>query len=310
MNTKRLAWVYPGQGSQFVGMGQGLAENSPRAHKLFETANEILGHDLTKIMFEGPEEELKQTINTQAAVLICSVAVDIELRAKGLAPAVVAGHSLGEYAALYGAGVLDFETVLRLVKYRSELMADAGRTEPGTMAAIIGFDDAKLKALCEATGGAVVVANYNAPRQTVISGTVAGVTEMVEKCKEAGAKRAVTLPVSGAFHSPLMREPARLLAEMIAKTPFADAQVPVITNADGLPHTSGDEIRALLVEQMTSSVLWTKCMAAIQRFGVDAIVEVGPGKVLAGLMKRIDPEMPVANVGSWEELEVITTQEE
>jgi [acyl-carrier-protein] S-malonyltransferase len=303
--SKRLAWVYPGQGSQFVGMGQELVERFPAARKLLDAACDVLGRDLRRVMFEGPEEDLKQTINTQPAVLIVSIALHEALVAKGLGPVMVAGHSLGEYTALYAAGVLDFETVLRLVKCRSELMHEAGRIRPGTMAAIMGPSEEKLRDLCASVGGIVVVANYNAPGQTVISGEVEAVAEAVERCKAAGAKRAVMLPVSGAFHSPLMEEPAARLRALIAQTPFADARVPVVTNADGKPHTSAAELKENLDRQMTSSVLWTDSVRTIASAGVEGIVEVGPGRVLTGLIKRIDPAVATANVGSYADLDVI-----
>ena len=304
--SKRLAWVYSGQGSQFVGMGAGLEEQLPAARKFFDMACEVLGRDLRRIMFEGPEEELKQTINTQPAVLTVSAALHEALRAKGLEPVIVAGHSLGEYTALYAAGVLDFDKVLQLVKTRSELMHEAGRIRPGTMAAIMGPSDEKLRDLCAGVGGVVVVANYTAPGQTVISGEVGAVAEAVERCKAAGAKRAVMLPVSGAFHSPLMEEPAASLRALIEETAFADARVPVVTNVDGKLHTSGAELKENLIRQMTSSVLWTNSVRTIVAAGVDGIVEIGPGRVLTGLIKRIDPAVMTANVGSFADVDVIS----
>ncbi|MCX7718425.1 MAG: ACP S-malonyltransferase [Candidatus Sumerlaeaceae bacterium] len=304
--SKRLAWVYPGQGSQFVGMGAGLEERLPVARKFFDMACEMLGRDLRRIMFEGPEDELKQTINTQPAVLVVSAALHEALIAKGLEPVMVAGHSLGEYTALYAAGVLDFERTLQLVKARSELMHEAGKVRPGAMAAIMGPSDEKLRELCAGVNGVVVVANSNAPGQTVISGEVEAVAEAVERCKAAGAKRAVMLPVSGAFHSPLMEEPAASLRALIAETPFADARVPVVTNVDGKSHTSGAELKQNLLAQMTSSVLWTDTVRTIAAAGVDGIVEVGPGRVLTGLVKRIEPALMTANVGSFADVDVIS----
>ncbi|MBX7244634.1 MAG: ACP S-malonyltransferase [Candidatus Sumerlaeaceae bacterium] len=306
MTTKRTAFVFPGQGSQFIGMGKDLAEKSEQARKTFETANAILGRDITKIMFEGPEDDLKQTVNTQPAILACSIAAFDELKARGVAaPALVAGHSLGEYSALYAAGVLDLETVLRLVKFRGELMQHAGEKAPGAMAAILGLDDDKLAEICAAVAGPVVIANYNSPGQTVISGAVDAVNAAIEQCKAAGAKRALPLPVSGAFHSPLMEGPARELAAMIEQTHFADPAVPVVTNVDAKPTTSGQEVRQKLVDQMTGSVRWTQTVGTMTAAGIEAVVEVGPGKVLAGLIKRIAKDLPVTNAGTVAEIEAI-----
>ena len=303
MGGSKLAFVYPGQGSQFVGMGKDIVGQSILARDMFAQANDIMGRDLTGIMFEGPDEELKKTENTQPAVLVFALALEAVLRERGFSPAIVAGHSLGEYAALCSAGILDFATVMSLVKLRGELMAEAGKVRPGTMAAVMGLDDAKLAEVCAATPGIVVVANYNAPGQTVISGEVPAVGAAAEACKAAGAKRALPLAVSGAFHSPLMEGPNEKLCEAIGRVEFGEPRVPVVSNVDGMPHATAGEVRDLLERQMVSGVQWTKTVESIAASGVAALVEIGPGKVLSGLSKRIAKDLPVHNVGSWQELE-------
>lgn len=302
MGGIKLAFVFPGQGSQFVGMGRDIVGQSAMAGEMFAQANDIMGRDLTRIMFEGPEEELKKTENTQPAVLVFSLALEAALRERGFNPAMVAGHSLGEYTALCAAGILDFAAVMSLVKLRSELMAEAGRVRPGTMAAVMGLDDAKLAEVCAATPGIVVVANYNAPGQTVISGEVPAVSAAAEACKAAGAKRALPLPVSGAFHSPLMEAPNEKLCEAIGRVEFAEPRVQVVSNVDGMAHSTAAEIRDLLERQMVSGVQWTRTVESIAASGAEALVEIGPGKVLSGLSKRVVKDLPVHNVGSWQEL--------
>ena len=304
-NPQKTAFVFPGQGSQFVGMGADLAAQSPAAADLFSRAGGILGRDLLKIMTDGPEDELKRTENTQPAVLALSAALLGELDALGVKPDVVAGHSLGEYTALFAAGVLTFDEVLGLVKLRSEQMGRAGDIRPGGMAAVMGLDDDKLAEICAATAGVVVVANYNAPGQTVISGETAAVAAACEACKAAGAKRALPLPVSGAFHSPLMEEPNRALVAAIAGLEFRDATAPVVCNVDGAAHSSGAEIRARLGPQMVSGVQWTRSVETLVAMGVTRYVEIGPGKVLAGLIKRIAKDAEVLNVVSLEDVRAI-----
>jgi len=286
-------------------MGRDLAENSPKAKALFEKANKIMGFDLTSIIFDGPEESLKRTLYTQPAILvICMALHQLLTGTKAVPPAIaVAGHSLGEYTALWAAGVLDTETVLRLVKRRAELMDAAAQSSKGKMAAIMGLTDEKLSDLVATCGGKVILANYNAPKQTVISGEAAAVEEAVEKCKEAGAKRAVVLQVSGGFHSPLMEGPAQELGKLIDEAQFSPAQMPVITNCDATPHTDPEELRANLRKQMMSSVLWTKMVArGAEEYKPDAFVEIGPGSVLAGLIRRINPEIPCSNIATWNDI--------
>jgi [acyl-carrier-protein] S-malonyltransferase len=283
-------------------MGRDIAEVSASAKAKFARAGEVFGGDLLRVMFEGPEEELRQTVRTQPAVLLCSAVLFDALRERGIEPVVVAGHSLGEYSALYASGVLDFDSVLSLVRLRSDLMQHAGEKRPGAMAAVLGVADEDLARMCAESSHTVVVANFNAPGQTVISGDREGVAEVGEKCKAAGAKRVLPLPVSGAFHSPLLEEPGNTLAGAIDGLPFADPRVPLVSNIDASFHAAGEEIRANLRLQMTSSVRWTESVGAIVASGVDAFVEVGPGKILAGLIKRIAKDVPVLNVGSAEEL--------
>ncbi len=305
MSDKTTAFVFPGQGSQFVGMGRDVADGHEEVRALFAEANQIMGRDLTRVMFDGPEEELRRTENTQPAVLVFSVALHRILQGRGLRPSAVAGHSLGEYTALVAAGVLDFAAALRVVKLRGELMGAAGDLRPGTMAAIMGLDDAKISEICAAAPGIAVIANQNAPGQTVISGEVAAVQAAMEACKAAGAKRALPIPVSGAFHSPLMEEPnARLIGE-IDSLEFREPRIPVVCNVDGKVHTSADEIRALLKRQMVSGVLWTDTVETLLALGTQAFVEVGPGKVLSGLVKRIAKDQVVASVGSAVEVEAL-----
>jgi [acyl-carrier-protein] S-malonyltransferase len=279
-------------------MGRELAEASVPVREMFDKANEVLGRDLTRIMFEGPEDDLRQTVNTQPALFVCSAAATEWLARQGYAPVIVAGHSIGEYAALYAAGALGFEEALRLVKLRAELMNSAGASVPGAMAAIIGMDDAKLTEICDATNGAIVVANYNAPGQTVISGRADAMPAILEQCLASGAKRALPLPVSGAFHSPLMEEPAAQLTEAIEKADFKAPVVPVVTNVDGLPHADPAEIRENLKVQMRSSVRWIDTVQSIVAFGVEGFFEVGSGSTLTGLIKRINRATLVWNVST------------
>ena len=308
MENKKLIWLYPGQGSQFIGMGKDLAENNPKAKALFQLANDVMGFSLTDVMFNGPEDQLRKTLYTQPAILVTSMALHSMLSVKrtGLAPVAVAGHSLGEVTAMWAAGVFDTETALRLVKRRAELMNEAAEHHSGKMAAIMGLSDEKLAEVAASCNGTVILANYNAPKQTVISGADEAIEEAVTKCKEAGAKRAIVLQVGGAFHSPLMKKPASELAKLIDDATFHAPTCPVFTNCDAKWHTSPDELRTNLKAQMTSSVLWTKIIAnAIADFAPDAFVEVGPGNVLAGLLKRIDPNIPCSNIGTWDDLQTV-----
>ena len=304
--TSKTAFVFPGQGAQFVGMGAQLAEGSAEARDLFSQANEILDRDLLKVMREGPDEELRRTENTQPAVLVFSVALLNEVTARGMKPDVVAGHSLGEYTALVASGVLPFAEVLKLVELRGKLMGRAGDEAPGGMAAVMGLADDKLAEICAQTPGVVVVANYNSPGQTVISGENAAVAAACEAFKAAGAKRALPLPVAGAFHSPLMAQANEELIAAIDALEFREPAVAVVTNVDGLAHQDAEEIRGLLKQQMVSGVQWTKSVDTMRAMGVGHFVEIGPGKVLAGLIKRIDKEANTAGVASLDEAQALS----
>lgn len=284
------AYVFPGQGAQSVGMGKDLYERIPEAKALFEQANDILGFRITDIMFGGTDEELKQTKVTQPAVFLHSV---ILAKALDVKPDAVAGHSLGEFSALVAAGALSFEDGLRLVSKRALAMQAACEQQPGTMAAILGLEDAKVEEICASTGGVVVAANYNCPGQLVISGAVEAVEAACTKAKEAGAKRALRLPVGGAFHSPLM-EPAKVeLEKAIAEAPFHTPSCPVYQNVDAKPYTDPDRIKANLIAQLTAPVRWTYIVKNMLADGIDQFTELGPGTVLQGLIKKVNPEAVV-----------------
>jgi len=287
--------LFPGQGSQFPGMARELFDQSPDARALFTQANDLLGFSLTTVMFEGSEEDLRRTDVTQPAIFVHSVA---QLVARPeLVPAMTAGHSLGEFSALVAAGVLRFEDALPLVARRAQAMQAACEEQPGTMAAILGLADDVVERICQdvsADGNVVVAANYNCPGQLVISGSAAGVARACEALKAAGAKRALPLPVGGAFHSPLMQGAAAALAEAIEKTTFGPARCPVYQNVDARPHTDPAEIKANLLAQLTAPVRWTQLVQRMAADGATEFVECGPGKVLQGLVKKI---VPTAIVG-------------
>lgn len=284
------AYVFPGQGSQFVGMGKDLYDNSPLAKEMFEKANEILGFRITDIMFNGTDEDLKQTKVTQPAIFLHSVILAKTL-GDDFQPKAVAGHSLGEFSALVANGVLNFEDGLKLVSQRAMAMQKACEAVPSTMAAILGLDDEIVENICKEIEGVVVAANYNCPGQLVISGEINAVNEACEKLKEAGAKRALVLPVGGAFHSPLM-EPAREeLEKAINATQFNTPTCAVYQNVNALPITHSDEIKRNLIAQLTAPVKWTQTMNNMLADGVTSVVEVGPGKVLQGLFKKVNREL-------------------
>ncbi len=282
------AWLFPGQGSQYVGMMHDLAEAFPEARHIVERAEALLGFPLSQICFHGPEELLRQTQYTQPALFVHE-SILVELLRGALPADAVAGHSLGEYSALYAAGVLSFEDALRLVQLRGQLMAEAGAQEPGAMAAVLGLDDAVVEQICaelSGNGGTVVPANYNAPGQLVISGSAELVRKAAELLREAGALKVIELPVSGAFHSPLM-EPAReRLAEAILATPFRRAAVPVYCNVSAEPLREPEHLRHALLAQLTSPVRWKETLQRLFADGFREFVELGPGKVLQGLVKR------------------------
>ncbi len=286
----KRAYVFPGQGAQFSGMGRELYENSAEAKALFERANAILGFRITDVMFGGTADELKQTKVTQPAVFLHSV---ILAKVLGVEPVAVAGHSLGEFSALVVAGALSFEDGLRLVAKRAVAMQRACEIEQGTMAAVLRLPDETIEQVCQSVEGVVVAANYNCPGQLVISGAVDAVNEACVKLKEAGARRALVLPVGGAFHSPLM-EPARQeLAEAIEAASFAAPICPIYQNVDGRPHTSPEEIKANLIAQLTAPVRWTQIVENMVADGITSFVELGPGNVLQGLISKISPSAAV-----------------
>ena len=282
-----IAYVFPGQGAQSVGMGKDLYDNNPEAKELFEKANEILGFRITDMMFEGTEDDLKQTKVTQPAIFLHSV-----LLAKSLGdefkPDMVAGHSLGEFSALVAAGALSFEEGLKLVLKRAHAMQKACELRPSTMAAVLALPDDKVEALCAEIDDVVAPANYNCPGQVVISGTMEGIDAACEKMLAAGAKRAMKLKVGGAFHSPLMQPAQEELAEAIAEAEFSTPVCPVYQNVDGKPHTDPEEIKANLIKQLTAPVRWTYDVEAMIADGADEFIELGPGAVLQGLVKKIN----------------------
>ncbi len=290
----KTAYVFPGQGAQFVGMGKDLYENSPLAKELFEKANEILGYRITDIMFSGTDEELKQTKVTQPAIFLHSV-IKALVAGESFKPDMVAGHSLGEFSALVANKTLNFEDALRLVFARALAMQEACEAEPSTMAAVLGLDDNKVEEICASvTEGVVVPANYNCPGQLVISGSISGVNKACELLKAAGAKRALVLPVGGAFHSPLM-EPARVkLEQAILNTQFNTPTCPVYQNVTASAVSDVEAIKQNLVSQLTASVKWTQSVQAMVADGATHFIECGPGNVLQGLVKKIHKEAETA----------------
>lgn len=293
------AFVFPGQGAQYVGMGKDLYENSALAKELFEKANDILGFRITDLMFEGTDEDLKQTKVTQPAIFLHSVILAKTL-GDTFQPEMTAGHSLGEFSALVAAGAMNFEDGLKLVSQRAIAMQKACEIEPSTMAAIVGLEDAIVEEVCESIDDVVVAANYNCPGQLVISGSIAGVDKACELLTEKGAKRALKLPVGGAFHSPLM-EPARAeLAAAIENTVFNKPVCPVYQNVNAQAVTEPEEIKKNLVAQLTAPVKWTQTVQNMIADGVSSFTEVGPGKVLQGLVKKVDRKMETTGYSTYQ----------
>ena len=297
------AFVFPGQGAQFVGMGKDLYDNNPLAKDLFEKANDILGYRITDIMFEGTDEELKQTKVTQPAVFLHSVLTALFAtpsdNPEENKPQMMAGHSLGEFSALVVSGALSFEDGLRLVYARAMAMQKACEMAPSTMAAIIGLADEKVEEICASInreGYVVIPANYNNPGQLVISGNIEAINEACAKLKEAGAKRALPLKVGGAFHSPLMQPAKDELQAAIEQTEFHEPMCPIYQNVDGRPHTKPEEIKQNLIAQLTSPVRWTQCVQSMIADGADDFTECGPGKALQGMIVKINREVNVHGV--------------
>ena len=290
------AYVFPGQGAQYSGMGKELYENNEEARALFERANEILGFRITDVMFEGTSEDLRQTKVTQPAVFLHSV---ILAKVLGVEPLAVAGHSLGEFSALVVAGALSFEEGLQLVARRAMAMQRACEVEQGAMAAVLRLPDVTIEQICESVEGVVVAANYNCPGQLVISGAVDAVNEACEKMKEAGARRVLVLPVGGAFHSPLMEPARKELAEAIEQADFKTPICPIYQNVDALPHTLPEEIKSNLIAQLTAPVRWTHIVENMVADGVKNFVELGPGEVLKGLISKISADVSVESKGTF-----------
>lgn len=297
--ASKLAFLFPGQGSQTVGMGKALRDASPKAAEIFARADEALGEKLSALCFEGPEEALRLTANTQPAILVTSVAAHAALTERfGEAPAFFAGHSLGEWSALVAAGAISLEEAVRAVRLRGSFMQEAVPAGEGAMAAILGLPAEKVRQACEESAGGEVVspANYNSPEQTVIAGRAAAVERASEACKALGAKRAVPLPVSAPFHCALMEPVKARLAGVLAEIEVSAPAAPVVTNVEAAPNDDPARVAALLVEQVVAPVRWVECVQAMAAAGVTHMVELGPGKVLSGLVRRIAKGVAVSNV--------------
>ncbi len=290
------AFVFPGQGAQFSGMGKDLFDASEIAQKRFRQADDILGFSISSTMFSGSDEDLKQTSVTQPAIFLHSVIL-AELMGERFAPDMAAGHSLGEFSALVAAGALQFEDGLKLVSERAQAMQDACNANPSTMAAVLGMEDEKVEEICANTPGVVVAANYNCPGQLVISGEIDAIHAACASLTEAGARRALVLPVGGAFHSPLMESARERLSAAIAQAPFERPRCPIVQNVTAMPVEDPAEIRANLIAQLTAPVKWTQSMGKMIEMGAQEAIEIGPGKVLQGLFKKVDRAFPVSSGG-------------
>lgn len=304
----KTAFVFPGQGAQAVGMAKDVYDAIPASRAIFEQGDEALGFALSSLVFEGPDSELKMTVNTQPALLTASTALLEALKGKGLEADYVAGHSLGEYSALVAAGVLSYTDAVKLVRLRGRFMEEAVPNGQGAMAAVLGAERDNLAALCASiseTDGPVELANVNCPGQIVVSGSQAGVNAVVQRAKEAGAKRAIPLEVSGPFHSSMMKEAAERLEAELLKTEFKAPTVPVVVNVTALPVTDPEELRQLLVRQVYSPVLWQDSVERLIAEGVDTFVEIGSGSVLAGLIRKIDKNVKVIGINSLASIEAL-----
>ena len=299
----KKAFLFPGQGSQYIGMAKDLFDKSVEAKEMIITADDALGVNLSYIMFNGPEDQLKQTEYTQPAIFLHSVVLASIIRT--LQPEAAAGHSLGEYSALVSANAIQFYEAIKLVRERGKAMQQAGIDNPGTLAAIVGLEPVKVEALCNeaSTAGIVQCANFNSPGQIVISGSIDGVRKAMELCKANGAKIVKELPVSGAFHSPLMQSAKDELFNVLTRTPFYDAKFPVYANVTAKPVTRKDEIINLLHQQVTAPVRWEETITNMIADGFDEFYEIGPGKVLQGLVKRINPDVKLYGIEKYEDLE-------
>lgn len=301
----KIAFIFPGQGSQYVGMAKDIYENSGEAKELVQKAEEAAGVELSKIMFEGPEDSLKQTDITQPAIFLHSVLLNSFI--KNINAGMSAGHSLGEYSALVSANAIDFVDAVKLVRTRGKLMLQSGIEQPGTMAAVIGIDPEKIEEICTEVSKEFIVqcANFNSPGQIVISGSVEGVHKAMEQAKAGGAKLVKELVVSGAFHSPLMKSAQDKFQTALDSVEFKDAQIPVYANVTAKPVTSKDEIKKLLFEQLTSPVRWEETIKNMISDGAEEFIEIGPGKVLQGLVKRINPDVKFSGIDKFSDLPIV-----
>jgi len=300
----KIAVVFPGQGSQYVGMGREIHENFDRAQETFQESSHALGYDLADLSFNGPKEELNKTFRTQPCILTVSTAIYQVLLSKGVRPAVVAGHSLGEYTALVAAEVVTFKDAVRLTEKRGQFMQEAVPEGQGLMAAILGLERSTVEEICRSLqSGYAAPANYNCPGQIVIAGEKGAVEEAVNLCKEAGAKRAVALSVSVPSHSRLMEDASRRLAELLDSIEFKDPQIPLVNNADAKFLDTKESIKASLIRQISRPLLWEDSVRAIAQSGIETFVEVGPGRVLSGLIRRIVPDTNMFNVEYMKSLE-------